>query len=68
MLIIFFSIDNLLLLLSVQAVHWKYYWVKKNLLIQEVFSIPYHIICPRRNLRAAWLLVCVVILRFVLSC
>jgi len=33
-----FSIDNLLLLLPLQAVQWKYYRVKKNLLIQELYS------------------------------
>jgi len=35
MSIIFFSIDNLLLLYQ-----WKYYQVKKNPLIQELFSMP----------------------------
>jgi len=41
MLIFFFSINNLLFLLPLQAVQWKYYRVKKDLLIQEFFSIPF---------------------------
>jgi len=39
MSIFFLLIDSLLLLLPLKAVQWKYYRLKKNLLIQEFLSI-----------------------------
>jgi len=40
-LTIFCQLTTCYCFMPVQAVQWKYYLVKSNLLIQELFSIPY---------------------------